>query len=46
MNRDADFTHLLPVALEVLRDDLMAEGDVYEGELLAAVLTRSRFLAL
>ncbi|MFK0017149.1 contact-dependent growth inhibition system immunity protein [Streptomyces sp. NPDC091027] len=33
--------HLLPVAVEVLRDDPRAEGEMYEGDLLAAVLTRS-----
>lgn len=34
--------HLLPPALEVLRLDPMAEGHKsYEGDLLAAVLTRS-----
>ncbi|MER5403087.1 contact-dependent growth inhibition system immunity protein [Streptomyces sp. NPDC002599] len=31
--------HLLPLALEVLRDDPMAQGDMYEGVLLSAVLT-------
>ncbi|MFG2358331.1 contact-dependent growth inhibition system immunity protein [Streptomyces sp. NPDC048521] len=33
--------YLLPLALEVLRLDPMAEGHMYEGDLLAAVLTRS-----
>ncbi|MGY4905332.1 contact-dependent growth inhibition system immunity protein [Streptomyces sp. 900116325] len=33
--------HLLPPALEVLRLDPMAEGHMYESDLLAAVLTRS-----
>ncbi len=33
--------HLLPPALEVLRLDPMAEGHMYEGDLLAAVPTRS-----
>lgn len=33
--------HLLPLALEVLRVDPMAEGDLYEGDLLSAVVTRS-----
>ncbi|MFJ9447852.1 contact-dependent growth inhibition system immunity protein [Kitasatospora sp. NPDC101235] len=32
--------YLLPLAVEVLRDDPLAEGDMYEGDLLAAVLTR------
>ncbi|MFE7040015.1 contact-dependent growth inhibition system immunity protein [Streptomyces atratus] len=33
--------YLLPLALEVLQLDPMAEGHMYEGDLLAAVLTRS-----
>ncbi|MCX4537958.1 contact-dependent growth inhibition system immunity protein (plasmid) [Streptomyces sp. NBC_00841] len=33
--------YLLPLALEVLRLDPMAEGHMYEGDLLDAVLTRS-----
>ncbi|MFF3111130.1 contact-dependent growth inhibition system immunity protein [Kitasatospora sp. NPDC057904] len=33
--------HLLPLAWEVLRDDPMAEGDMYAGDLLNTVLTRS-----
>ncbi|MFE4801034.1 contact-dependent growth inhibition system immunity protein [Streptomyces sp. NPDC056708] len=33
--------YLLPLALEVLRLDPMAEGHMYEGDLLSAVLTRS-----
>ncbi|MFE3185982.1 contact-dependent growth inhibition system immunity protein [Streptomyces violascens] len=33
--------HLLPLAVEVLRADPLAEGDMYEGDLLAAVLTTS-----
>ena len=33
--------HVLPLALEVLRANPMAEGDLYEGDLLAAVLTGS-----
>ncbi|WP_329416569.1 contact-dependent growth inhibition system immunity protein [Streptomyces sp. NBC_00704] len=31
---------LLPCALEVLRDDPMAAGHLYEGDLLSAVVTR------
>ncbi|MFD7866445.1 contact-dependent growth inhibition system immunity protein [Streptomyces sp. NPDC057682] len=33
--------HLLPLALEVLRENPMAEGHMYEGDLLSAVLTRN-----
>ncbi|HEY9331409.1 MAG TPA: contact-dependent growth inhibition system immunity protein [Streptomyces sp.] len=32
---------LLAVAVEVLRDNPLAAGDMYEGDLLRAVLTRS-----
>lgn len=39
IRQDVGVTHVLPVALEVLRDDPMAEGDMYEGDLLAAVLS-------
>ncbi|WP_032918279.1 contact-dependent growth inhibition system immunity protein [Streptomyces rimosus] len=41
VRQDVGLADVLPVALEVLRDDPMAEGDMYEGDLLAAVLTRS-----
>lgn len=30
---------LIPLALEKLRQDILAEGDYYEGDLLKAVLT-------
>ncbi|MFC5957333.1 contact-dependent growth inhibition system immunity protein [Streptomyces pratens] len=40
IGQDIGLAHLLPLALEVLRDDPMAEGDMYEGDLLSAVLTR------
>ncbi|WP_371502274.1 contact-dependent growth inhibition system immunity protein [Kitasatospora sp. NBC_00374] len=33
-----DLPHLLPLALRVLRADPLAEGDLYPGDLLAAVL--------
>ncbi|MFD7417457.1 contact-dependent growth inhibition system immunity protein [Kitasatospora purpeofusca] len=32
--------HLLPLAVDVLRGDPLAEGDMYEGDLLATVLSR------
>lgn len=41
IGQDLGLAYLLPLALEVLRDDPMAEGDTYEGDLLSAVLTRS-----
>ncbi|MGW5210674.1 contact-dependent growth inhibition system immunity protein [Streptomyces sp. NPDC004051] len=40
IGQNVGLAHLLPLALEVLRDDPMAEGDMYEGDLLSAVLTR------
>ncbi|MFB8171705.1 contact-dependent growth inhibition system immunity protein [Kitasatospora purpeofusca] len=33
--------HLLPLAVDILRDDPLAEGDMYEGDLLVAVLSRN-----
>lgn len=33
--------YLLPLAVEVLRENPMAEGHMYEGDLLSAVLTRN-----
>ncbi|MFJ9695401.1 contact-dependent growth inhibition system immunity protein [Kitasatospora sp. NPDC101183] len=41
IGQDVGLPYLLPLALEVLRNDPMAEGDMYEGDLLAAVLSRS-----
>ncbi|MFJ4467761.1 contact-dependent growth inhibition system immunity protein [Streptomyces sp. NPDC089424] len=41
IGQDIGLPHLLPLALEVLRDNPMAEGDLYEGDLLSAVLTRN-----
>ncbi|CAM5281950.1 hypothetical protein SCANM124S_01199 [Streptomyces canus] len=41
IGQDVGLPQLLPLALNVLRDNPMAEGDMYEGDLLAAVLTRS-----
>nr|WP_281425939.1 contact-dependent growth inhibition system immunity protein [Polymorphospora rubra] len=31
-------SHLVPIALDLLQNDPMAEGDMYEGDLLRAVL--------
>ncbi|MEU2901260.1 contact-dependent growth inhibition system immunity protein [Streptomyces sp. NPDC001273] len=42
IRQDVGLAYLLPLAVEVLRIDPLAEGDMYEGDLLAAVLTRSR----
>ncbi|MGW3513612.1 contact-dependent growth inhibition system immunity protein [Streptomyces sp. NPDC000994] len=41
IGQDIGLPYLLPLALEVLRDNPMAEGDMYEGDLLSAVLTRN-----
>ncbi|MFF7381200.1 contact-dependent growth inhibition system immunity protein [Streptomyces griseoluteus] len=41
IGQDVGLSYLLPLAVEVLRVDPLAEGDMYEGDLLAAVLTRS-----
>lgn len=41
IGQDVGLPYLLPLALEVLRGNPMAEGDMYEGDLLSAVLTRS-----
>ncbi|MGW3989247.1 contact-dependent growth inhibition system immunity protein [Streptomyces sp. NPDC004830] len=40
IRQDVGLAYLLPLAVEVLRIDPLAEGDLYEGDLLAAVLTR------
>ncbi|MFC7842663.1 contact-dependent growth inhibition system immunity protein [Streptomyces sp. NPDC057382] len=42
IGQNVGLRHLLPLALEVLRDNPMAEGDLYEGDLLSAVLTRDQ----
>jgi hypothetical protein len=41
IGQDVGLSYLLPLALKVLRDNPMAEGDMYEGDLLSAVLTRN-----
>ncbi|MFD4787692.1 contact-dependent growth inhibition system immunity protein [Streptomyces sp. NPDC058459] len=41
IRQDVGLLYLLPVAVEILRVDPLAEGDMYEGDLLATVLTRS-----
>ncbi|GAA4856710.1 contact-dependent growth inhibition system immunity protein [Kitasatospora terrestris] len=41
IRQDVGLAYLLPLAVEVLRADPLVEGDMYEGDLLAAVLTRS-----
>lgn len=40
ISQDIGLPHLLPLALELLRADPMIAGDLYEGDLLNAVLTR------
>ncbi|MFD4656191.1 contact-dependent growth inhibition system immunity protein [Kitasatospora sp. NPDC058444] len=41
IGQNVGLAHLLPLAVEALRGDPLAEGDMFEGDLLAAVLTRS-----
>lgn len=41
IGQDIGLPVLLPLAVEVLRDNPLAEGDMYEGDLLRAVLTRN-----
>ncbi|MFF2964458.1 contact-dependent growth inhibition system immunity protein [Streptomyces sp. NPDC057963] len=41
IRQDVGLLHLLPIALELLREDPVAEGDLYPGDLLSAVLTRN-----
>ena len=40
IGQDVGLAYLLPLAMEVLRVNPVAEGDMYEGDLLDAVLTR------
>ncbi|MFC9845361.1 contact-dependent growth inhibition system immunity protein [Streptomyces sp. NPDC060223] len=41
IGQDTGLPYLLPLAVEVLRENPMAEGHMYEGDLLSAVLTRN-----
>ncbi|MFE5192040.1 contact-dependent growth inhibition system immunity protein [Streptomyces sp. NPDC056628] len=41
IGQDIGLPYLLPLALEVLRDNPMTAGHMYEGDLLSAVLTRN-----
>ncbi|MFI8183979.1 contact-dependent growth inhibition system immunity protein [Actinacidiphila glaucinigra] len=41
IGQDIGLPYLLPLAVEVLRENPMAEGHMYEGDLLSAVLTRT-----
>ena len=34
--------YLIPLALKILSDNILAEGDIYEGDLLEAVLTSEK----
>ncbi|MDX2848632.1 contact-dependent growth inhibition system immunity protein [Streptomyces sp. PA03-3a] len=42
IGQDIGLPYLLPLAVEVLRENPMAEGHMYEGDLLSAVLTRTQ----
>ena len=39
IGQDIGLKYLIPLALEVLKDDILAEGHFYEGDLLKSVLT-------
>lgn len=39
INQEFGLSYLIPLAIEKLQDNLFAEGDFYEGDLLAAVLS-------
>ncbi|MDT9700954.1 contact-dependent growth inhibition system immunity protein [Streptomyces sp. P17] len=41
IGQDIGLPDLLPLALDVLRDNPMSEGDMHEGDLLSAILTRN-----
>ncbi|MFE6747330.1 contact-dependent growth inhibition system immunity protein [Kitasatospora purpeofusca] len=41
IGQSVGLVHLLPLAVDILWDDPLAEGDMYEGDLLAAVLSRN-----
>ncbi|MEU6412863.1 contact-dependent growth inhibition system immunity protein [Microbispora sp. NPDC046933] len=41
IGQNVGLPHLLPLALEILRESPLAEGDMYEGDLLSAVVTRN-----
>ncbi|MFB7313114.1 contact-dependent growth inhibition system immunity protein [Streptomyces sp. NPDC056192] len=41
IGQDIGLPYLLPLAVEVLQENPMAEGHMYEGDLLSAVLTRN-----
>ncbi|MEU3793897.1 contact-dependent growth inhibition system immunity protein [Streptomyces fructofermentans] len=40
IGQDVGLPYLLPLALEALRENPMAEGHMYEGDLLSAVVSR------
>ncbi|MFK8058300.1 MAG: contact-dependent growth inhibition system immunity protein [Saprospiraceae bacterium] len=42
IGQDFSLPHLVPLAIEVLSGNILAEGDMYEGDLLKAVLTSKR----
>ena len=40
--QDIGLEYLVPMAIDVLRDNIFAEGDFYEGDLLKSVLTADK----
>lgn len=39
IGQDVGLSYLLPVAIQKLKENILAEGDLYEGDLLSAVLS-------
>lgn len=42
IGQDIGLNFLIPLAIEVLRNNILAEGDLYEGDLLKSVLTSDK----
>ncbi len=42
IGQDLGLKYLIPLALKTLEEDILAEGDFYQGDLLKAVLTSNR----
>lgn len=42
ISQNLGLPYLMPLAIEILREDIMAQGDFYEGDLLKCVLTSDK----
>lgn len=42
LSQNVGLTHLMPLAIEHLKEDILSEGDYYEGDLLNSVLTTQK----